>query len=96
MSGYYGNTLITTSGIFKTHTVYRPDHTFSMRVPLIGSEYKGTWQVDGTQLCRNLEVAPPGAPNPLCITAAAHKVGDIWTIDTPMGKATVTLVQGIQ
>jgi len=34
----------------------------------------------------------PGAPNPTCVPATAHKVGDTWTA----GGRTITLVQGIQ
>ena len=93
MAGFYGNTAVATGGMADTHTAYSPDHTFVMKVPSFGVEFKGTWVVDASStLCRTFESPPPGVTNPLCSPIAAHKVGDTWSIE---GR-TVTLVKGIQ
>jgi hypothetical protein len=96
MTGFYGNTAIATGGMTDTHTVYSPDHTFVLKVPAMGSEYKGTWQVSGGNLCRTYQSPPPGVTNPLCTPIEPHKVGDTWTITLGKQTRTVTLVKGIQ
>lgn len=96
MVGYYGNTAITTGGRAETHSVYSPDHTFVMKVPSFGLEFKGTWAVNGATLCRTFDSPPPGATNPLCTPIAAHKIGDTWTVTSGDQTRTVTLVQGVQ
>jgi hypothetical protein len=92
MASFYGNTIISKGGMADTHSYYNADHTFSMKAPAFNMEWKGTWKVDGAQLCRTFEKAPPGVTNPLCTPVVAHKVGDTWTVS---GR-TATLVQGIQ
>lgn len=96
MAGFYGNTAIATGGMADTHTVYSPDHSFVMRVPAFGMEFKGTWTVNGSTLCRTYETPPPGVSNPLCTPIEAHKVGDTWTASANNETRTVTLVKGIQ
>jgi hypothetical protein len=91
MEGFYGNTVITKGGRAETHTYYNADHTFTMKAPAFGREWKGTWKVDGAQFCRDFEKAPPGVTSPVCTPAEAHKVGDTWTVE---GR-TASLVQGI-
>src|ERR1700753_335677 len=92
MAGFYGNTVIGKGGMAETHSYYNADHTFSMKAPSFNMEWKGTWKVDGTNLCRNFETAPPGVTNPLCTPIEAHKIGDTWTV----GDRSATLVKGIQ
>jgi hypothetical protein len=96
MAGYYGNTAIAKGGVADTHTVYSADHTFDMRVPAFGMDFKGTWQVDGGTLCRTYEKTPPGVANPFCTPIEAHKVGDTWSVTLDGKTRTVTLVQGVQ
>jgi hypothetical protein len=96
MAGYYGNTTVSTGGMAEVHTVYVADHTFVMKVPAYGMQFKGTWAVNGATLCRTFETPPPGQQNPLCLPITAHKVGDTWTIGVGSETRTVTLVKGIQ
>ncbi len=96
MAGYYGNTTIATGGMAETHTIYSADHTFVMKVPTFGLEFKGTWSIAGGLLCRTFESPPPGVTNPLCTPIEAHKVGDTWTVTTGSETRTVTLVKGVQ
>jgi hypothetical protein len=96
MSGYYGNTAISTGGKAELHTVYNADHTFVMKVPAYGMEFKGTWALTGATLCRTYESPPPGVTNPLCTPIEAHKVGDTWTLDADGNTRTITLVKGVQ
>lgn len=97
MAGYVGNTAIASGGMADTHTYYNADHTFTMKAPSFGMEWKGTWKLDGTTLCRTYEKAPPGLPsNPFCTPIEAHKVGDKWTMTANGQTRTITLVKGIQ
>ena len=96
MSGFYGNTAVATGGQAETHSLYNPDHSFVMKVPMYGMEFKGTWAVNGSELCRTFDAPPPGVTNPLCTPIEAHKVGDSWTITQGEKSRTVTLVKGVQ
>lgn len=96
MANSFGNTAIATGGIADTHTVYSPDNTFVMSVPAFGMQFKGTWKVDGSTLCRTYDSPPPGVTNPLCTPVEAHKIGDTWTATANGQTRTVTLVKGIQ
>jgi hypothetical protein len=96
MEGYYGNTAIATGGMVDTHTVYSADHTFKTTAPSVSMEFKGTWKLDGTTLCRTYETPPPGITNPLCTPIEAHKVGDTWTMTSNGQTRTITLVKGVQ
>ena len=58
MAGFYGNTAVATGGMADTHTAYSPDHTFVMKVPSFGVEFKGTWVVDASStLCRDIPIS---------------------------------------
>jgi len=92
MTGFYGNTAVATGGAAETHWNYSADHSFVMKVPAFGVEFKGTWAVKDTQLCRTFDSPPPGVANPLCTPIEAHKVGDTWKA----GDRTVTLAKGVQ
>ena len=97
MVGYIGNTAVATGGMADTHTYYNADHTFTMKAPAFGMEWKGTWKLDGTTLCRTYEKPPPGLPsNPFCTPIEAHKVGDTWTMSSNGQTRTITLLKGIQ
>lgn len=96
MAEFYGNTIVSKGGMADTHSYYNADHTFRMTAPAFGMEWKGTWKLDGTTLCRTFEKTPPGTSNPLCTPLAAHKVGDTWTATADGKTRTVSLVKGIQ
>jgi hypothetical protein len=97
MTGYFGNTAIATGGMADTHTYYNADHTFTIKAPAFNMEWKGTWKVDGTTLCRTYETPPPGiTTNPFCTPVEAHKIGDSWTMSANGQTRTITLVKGIQ
>jgi hypothetical protein len=96
MAGFYGNTAVSVGGMAETHTTYTPDHNFIMKAPAFGAEFKGTWAVNGKQLCRTFESPPPGVTNPLCTPIEAHKVGDTWKVGVGSEMRTVTLVKGMQ
>ena len=99
MAGFYGNTAVSTGGMFEAHTHYRADHTFDTAATGMGQTFngKGTWALDGKgNICRTFEVAPPMGPNPQCGPIAAHKVGDTWTVEANGSTRTVTLKAGIQ
>jgi len=95
MASRYGNTTVSTdSKGVETKVYYSADHTFTTKQGTQSG--KGTWKVDGGNLCLTFETPPPGAPNPLCSPAAAHKVGDTWTVGEGDQKRTVKLVAGVQ
>lgn len=96
MAPYYGNTVIATGGMADTHSNYNADHTFVMNVPAFHMSFKGTWKIDGANMCRTFDAPPPGTPNPLCMPLEAHKVGDSWTVSVNGKTRGVTLVPGIQ
>ena len=92
MAADYGNTVITTGKGHEVHTYYNFDGTFTGKVIGMSIVLKGTWKVDGGNLCMVYTPPPPTVKNPVCVPAVARQVGDTWTYD---GR-TVTLVQGIQ
>ena len=99
MSGYYGNTVVSVGGMLESHTHYRADHTFDVSATAMGQSFngKGTWAIDDKgQLCRTYETPPPGMPNPLCIPAEAHKVGDSWTVSINGQTRNMSMKAGIQ
>jgi hypothetical protein len=96
MAGYYGNTAISTGGMAEVHTVYYQDHTFVMNVPTFALRFKGTWTLNGANICFTFNVPPPGVTNPDCGPVAAHKVGDTWTENAEDGSRTLRLVSGVQ
>lgn len=94
MANFYGNTVVGTGGLAETHTYFKPDHTFEMKAPAFGVAFAGTWSLEGDKLCRTFETLPPGVTNPLCSPIAAHKIGDVWTVDMNDQTITLTLVEG--
>ena len=99
MAGYYGNTVISSGGMGEAHTHYKSDHTFDVSLSAMGQTFngKGTWSIDDKgQLCRNYETPPPGMPNPLCIPAEAHKVGDAWSVTINGQTRNLTLKAGVE
>jgi len=99
MAGYYGNTVVSVGGMLESHTHYRADHTFDLTATAMGQSFngKGTWAIDDKgQLCRTYETPPPGMPNPLCIPAESHKVGDSWTVSVNGQSRNMSLKAGIQ
>jgi len=100
MAGYYGNTVVSSGGMLESHTHYRADHTFDVSATAMGQSYnfKGTWAIDDKgQLCRTYaDPAPPNVPNPLCVPAAAHKVGDSWTATMGTQTRNLTMKAGVQ
>jgi hypothetical protein len=99
MQNYFGNTVISKTTAFESHTNYNADHTFTANYssPMGSLAAKGTWSVDASnQLCRTFETPPPGATNPLCLAWSSHKVGDTWQVSTAMGSADISLVAGIK
>lgn len=96
MAPFYGNTVIATGGMADTHSNYNADHTFVMNVPAFHVSFKGTWKIDGANMCRTFDSPPPGTPNPLCTPVEAHKVGDSWTVTLDGKTRGITLVPGIQ
>jgi len=99
MAGFYGNTVVSTGGMFEAHTHYRADHTFDVAASGMGQTFngKGTWALDGKgNVCRTFEVAPPMGPNPQCGPIAAHKVGDKWQVTANGNTRDVELKAGIQ
>ena len=98
MAGFYGNTVISTGNGIESRTHFNADHTFDAKFTQGGQSLtsKGTWTADGGQVCRTYNPAPPGVPNPICIPAEPHKVGDHWTVTAGGGTREVTMVAGVQ
>lgn len=96
MAGYYDNTVISTGGMAEVHIQYNLDHTFVMNVPAFSLRFKGTWAVNGSNICFNYDVTPPGVTNPDCGPFEEHKVGDTWTEKADDGQRKLTLVAGMQ
>jgi hypothetical protein len=101
MANYFGNTVVATGqlGTLKVH--YKPNHTFSGRAegPTGAYDLRGTWELDAQgNLCRKYSTngtdLPPGTPNPYCAPAAAHNIGDTWSVTQNGRTAQVTLVAG--
>ncbi|HEY0105866.1 MAG TPA: hypothetical protein VGB91_07255 [Rhizomicrobium sp.] len=99
MSGYYGNTVVSTGGMAEARTHYRADHSFDLVGSMMGMSrsYKGTWEIKGGQLCRTyVGDQPPGLPgNPFCTSWGPHKVGDSWTFTASGQSRALTLKSGI-
>jgi hypothetical protein len=98
MASRYSNTLVVKGpdGKEVARLYYDKDGT-AVRKPADGTEIKGTWKMDGANLCFT-QVSPPPKPdmtsqcNPF---SGPKKVGDTWEVTRPDGiKLTVTLQQG--
>lgn len=94
MTGRFGNTEIVHTGLGQAHIYFNPDHTFTGAASalIIHLSLKGTWKIDGDNLCLVYDSPPPGESNPSCAPVAAHAVGDSWD---SKGR-NITLVKGIQ
>jgi hypothetical protein len=92
MAPYFGNTVISKGNGPEVHTYYNADGTVTGKIIGMKLTLKGTWKVDGDQLCLTYTPPPPTVKNPICVPNEQHKIGDTWM----NGKRTVTLVQGIQ
>jgi hypothetical protein len=92
MSPYFGNTVISKGNGPEVHTNYNADGTVTGKIIGMKLTLKGTWKVEGDQLCLTYTPPPPTVRNPICVPNEEHKIGDTWM----SGKRTVTLVQGIQ
>ena len=90
-AGAYGNTINVTQPDGSKGTAYfNPDKTFEEHRD--GKVIKGTFEVNGDTVCKNILDPVPTNPGmaKICSKAADHKVGDTWTEATPDGK-TITL-----
>lgn len=94
LQSFFGNTLISIDSGIESHFYYKPDHTFSGRIPAFYMVLKGTWseQPDGT-VCRIFDPPLPTLKNPDCGPMPVRKLGDRET--DPNGDSE-TLVPGIQ
>ncbi len=94
LANFYGNTLITRDGGYVSHFYYKPDHTFSGKVPAYMFDFQGTWQQmpDGS-ICRVFNPPLPRMKNPDCGPLLVHRVGEAEK--EPNGDA-AKLVEGIQ
>jgi opacity protein-like surface antigen len=100
LASRFGNTTIATdvSGA-QSRLYYNADHTFTAKVGPQAMTIKGTWKIDGGNVCLTYEGAtnlPANMPNPTCLPVSAHNVGDTWTTGDGAMKRTVTIVKGIQ
>lgn len=88
----FGNTVIAKGGFGEVHLYFNADHSFTGKVMAMNYALKGSWKIDGDNLCLTYDPPPPGITNPACAPVAAHAVGETWTAND----RTATLVQGIQ
>lgn len=87
----FGNTTITKDAQGnETHIYYAADGTFSGKQG--AATFKGTWKIDGSNVCLTSETPIPNTPNPVCAPLSDHQVGDTWTA----GPYTISLVAGVQ
>lgn len=96
MTGFYGNNVISTGGTVESRTHFKADHTFDAVFGGGMFTSKGTWEIRDGQLCRTYDPPLPNIPNPLCVPAEQHKVGDKWTVTVNGDVRQVSLVAGIQ
>jgi hypothetical protein len=93
MATRFGNTEHVENTIGHASIYFNADHTFTGKASavLINLSLKGTWKIQGDNLCLTYDSPPPGEDNPSCAPATAHVIGDTW--DSKGRK--VTLVKGI-
>lgn len=77
LQAFFGNTLISVDGGIESHFYYKPDHTFTGKIPAFYMVMKGTWseKPDGT-VCRVFDPPLPTMKNPDCGPMRVHKLGD--------------------
>ncbi|MBV9044784.1 MAG: hypothetical protein JO294_06645 [Alphaproteobacteria bacterium] len=88
MAQYYGNTVVSTGGMYEIHTHYRADHTFDMvgSMMMMSKTFKGTWSLSNGKLCRVfVGEMPPDTVNPVCSPFTPHKLGETWTVQQSNG-----------
>jgi hypothetical protein len=97
MASRYGNTIVIKSADGKEvgRAYYDADHKL-VRKSADGKEVKGTWSMEGANLCFNqTEPAPKPEEAKQCLPfSGAKNIGDSWEVTTPAGKLTVTLQKG--
>lgn len=101
MEPRFGNTMLgTRSDGTVMKLFYNADHTFSGEITPAGSstsfEAKGTWKLEGDQLCVMSDLGPGGGTPPQsCATLRGDHVGDKWetTIKGAGGKSEVQKVE---
>jgi hypothetical protein len=93
MTSRFGNTTVvkTKSGM-QVHMYFNADHSFTGKVLKSAITMKGTWVVDGTNICMTYNPALFSVKNPDCELLEAHQVGDTWAA----GPRTVSIVAGVQ
>jgi len=96
MAGFYGNTVISTGAAAESRTHFKADHTFDAVFGGGMFNSRGTWEIKDGQLCRTYDPPIPNVPNPVCVPAEGHKVGDKWTVTVNGDVRQVSLVAGIQ
>ncbi len=96
MAGFYGNTVISTGGAVESRTHFKADHTFDAVFGGGMFTSKGTWEIKDGNVCRTYDPPLPNIPNPVCVPAEPHKVGDKWTVTVNGDTRQVSLVAGIQ
>ena len=97
MAGAYDNTVIVSvPNMGDIKNVYSADHTF-VGGGAFGTA-KGTWTLDGANVCRTQTEPPPppGMPSPICEAVAGHKVGDTWQVEVMGQKFDAKLLAGKQ
>jgi hypothetical protein len=97
MSSRYGNTVVIKGPDGKeVGRVYYDADKKVTRKFADGNEQKGTWSMEGANLCFNqTEPAPKPAEAKQCSPfPGAKNVGDTWEVTTPQGKLTATLQKG--
>lgn len=94
LSDFYGNTLVSRDHGVVSYFYYKPDHTFTGKVPAYYFSFKGTWtqRPDGT-ICRTFDPPLPTMTNPDCGPMLVHRLGEKEI--EPNGDAE-KLVAGIQ
>lgn len=98
MASRYGNTVVvkTADGKEFGRLYYDADHK-AVRKMANGQELKGTWAMEGANLCfTQVEPAPakPEEAKQCAPFSGAKNVGDSWEVTTPQGKLTATLQKG--
>ncbi|HEX3675640.1 MAG TPA: hypothetical protein VHU87_15320 [Rhizomicrobium sp.] len=93
MTSRFGNTTIAKNkNGTESHIYFNADHTFTGKVLRPAVALKGTWKVEGDNVCMIYTPPPFGVTNPQCKKLDAHQVGDTWTD----GLWKVTIVAGIK
>lgn len=91
----YGNTtIITTADGHVVKIWYEADHTVTWMVGPITR--KGTWALEGSNMCITLQDPPGGMPAKTCNPFEVHKVGESWSVNQGAAKLDAQLVAGHQ